>query len=248
MPSLCELLGVPYTGSDSATLSICLDKALAKRLLVDVDTPAFQVLVTGPREAPPVPLPGHREAQPGGHEQGHHRQERVRRRGRACARSRASSSSATGSRRSSRSTSSGASSPWACSASDARACCRRWRSSSSRRPSGRSTTTSASRTGRSTSATSVPAKLTKDELRAVERACRTTFMTLGCRDVARVDLRLTPDGTRLRHRGQPAAGADARLQRPLPHRERREDRLPHAHRRDPERRHQALARAAEPSA
>jgi D-alanine-D-alanine ligase len=39
-----------------------------------------------------------------------------------------------------------------------------------------------------------PAKLTKDELRAVERACRTTFMTLGCRDVARVDLRLTAEG------------------------------------------------------
>ena len=39
-----------------------------------------------------------------------------------------------------------------------------------------------------------PANLTKDELRAVERACRTTFMALGCRDVARVDLRLTPEG------------------------------------------------------
>ena len=39
-----------------------------------------------------------------------------------------------------------------------------------------------------------PANLTKDELRAVEKACRTTFMTLGCRDVARVDLRLAPDG------------------------------------------------------
>ena len=58
-------------------------------------------------------------------------EERVRRRGAACARSRASSSSATASRRWSRSTSPGASSPWACSASDARACCRRWRSSSS---------------------------------------------------------------------------------------------------------------------
>jgi D-alanine-D-alanine ligase-like ATP-grasp enzyme len=39
-----------------------------------------------------------------------------------------------------------------------------------------------------------PAQLTRDELRAVERACRTTFMALGCRDVARVDLRLTSDG------------------------------------------------------
>jgi D-alanine-D-alanine ligase len=47
IPNLCELLGVPYTGSDSATLSICLDKALCKRMLRDVDTPEFQVLVTG---------------------------------------------------------------------------------------------------------------------------------------------------------------------------------------------------------
>ncbi|CAN5316008.1 hypothetical protein BH09MYX1_BH09MYX1_67230 [soil metagenome] len=48
VPSLCELLGVPYTGSDSATLSICLDKGLSKRLLKkDVDTPEWQVLVSG---------------------------------------------------------------------------------------------------------------------------------------------------------------------------------------------------------
>jgi D-alanine-D-alanine ligase len=40
----------------------------------------------------------------------------------------------------------------------------------------------------------VPAKLTKDELRAIEKVCRTTFMTLGCRDVARIDLRMTADG------------------------------------------------------
>jgi D-alanine-D-alanine ligase len=39
-----------------------------------------------------------------------------------------------------------------------------------------------------------PPNLTKDELRAVEKACRSTFMTLGCRDVGRVDVRLAPDG------------------------------------------------------
>jgi D-alanine-D-alanine ligase len=39
-----------------------------------------------------------------------------------------------------------------------------------------------------------PASLTKDELRVVEKVSRATFTTLGCRDVARVDLRLTPDG------------------------------------------------------
>ena len=49
VPSLCELLGIPYTGSDSATLSLCLDKGLAKRILAqhDIDTPRWQVLVTG---------------------------------------------------------------------------------------------------------------------------------------------------------------------------------------------------------
>jgi D-alanine-D-alanine ligase len=39
-----------------------------------------------------------------------------------------------------------------------------------------------------------PASLSKEELRSIERVCRSTFMTLGCRDVARIDLRLTPDG------------------------------------------------------
>ena len=49
VPSLCELLGIPYTGSDPATLSLCLDKGLGKRILREqgIDTPAFQVLVTG---------------------------------------------------------------------------------------------------------------------------------------------------------------------------------------------------------
>jgi D-alanine-D-alanine ligase len=40
-----------------------------------------------------------------------------------------------------------------------------------------------------------PANLTKEELRAIEKVCRATFMTLGCRDIGRVDLRLTADGT-----------------------------------------------------
>ena len=49
VPSLCELLGIPYTGSDSATLSICLDKGLGKRILAqnDIETPRWQVLITG---------------------------------------------------------------------------------------------------------------------------------------------------------------------------------------------------------
>jgi len=49
VPALCELLGIPYTGSDSATLSIALDKALSKKVLRqhDVLTPEFQVMQTG---------------------------------------------------------------------------------------------------------------------------------------------------------------------------------------------------------
>ncbi len=49
VPSLCELLGIPYTGSDSATLSICLDKGLTKKILLQqgISTPNFQVFVTG---------------------------------------------------------------------------------------------------------------------------------------------------------------------------------------------------------
>ncbi len=40
----------------------------------------------------------------------------------------------------------------------------------------------------------VPAKLTPSEQREMERVARLVFMTLGCRDVARVDLRLDPSG------------------------------------------------------
>src|SRR5690606_32373939 len=46
VPALCELLGIPYTGSDSATLAIALDKALCKKVLLqhDILTPKFQVM------------------------------------------------------------------------------------------------------------------------------------------------------------------------------------------------------------
>src|SRR6185295_19039830 len=39
-----------------------------------------------------------------------------------------------------------------------------------------------------------PAKLTPQEMRAVERAARETFQALDCRDVARVDLRMNEQG------------------------------------------------------
>ena len=46
VPALCELLGIPYTGSDSATLAIALDKALGKKVLLqhDILTPKFHVM------------------------------------------------------------------------------------------------------------------------------------------------------------------------------------------------------------
>ncbi|MEW5849001.1 MAG: ATP-grasp domain-containing protein [Myxococcota bacterium] len=49
VPALLELLGIPYTGSDAATLAVALDKALAKRVLRqhNIPTPAFQVMDTG---------------------------------------------------------------------------------------------------------------------------------------------------------------------------------------------------------
>jgi D-alanine-D-alanine ligase len=49
VPALCELMGIPYTGSDAATLSIALDKALSKRVLRqhDVLTAEFQLMETG---------------------------------------------------------------------------------------------------------------------------------------------------------------------------------------------------------
>lgn len=49
VPALCELCGIPYTGSDSATLALALDKALTKRLLRQhgILTPEFQVMQTG---------------------------------------------------------------------------------------------------------------------------------------------------------------------------------------------------------
>lgn len=55
VPALCELCGIPYTGSDAATLSLALDKALTKRLLKqrNIMTPEFQVFHTGREKLSP---------------------------------------------------------------------------------------------------------------------------------------------------------------------------------------------------
>ncbi len=56
VPALSELLGIPYTGSDSATLAIALDKALPKKVLKqhDILTPEFQLFETGREKLTPA--------------------------------------------------------------------------------------------------------------------------------------------------------------------------------------------------
>jgi len=46
VPSMCEMLGIPYTGSDPLTLGICLDKSKAKEILsyYKIPTPPFWVV------------------------------------------------------------------------------------------------------------------------------------------------------------------------------------------------------------
>ena len=49
VPALLELLDIPYTGSDPATLAIALDKGLAKKIVRQhgIHTPNFQLMTTG---------------------------------------------------------------------------------------------------------------------------------------------------------------------------------------------------------
>jgi D-alanine-D-alanine ligase len=193
VPSLCELLGVPYTGSDSATLSICLDKSLAKRLLVDVETPAFQVLVTGREKLrafryPVIVKPNHEGTSKGISEKSvcdgesavrDVARDLIGRYGQPAlveeyVFGREFTVGLLGERR-----------PRVLPPMEVvflganqrpvydYQCKQSWQDHVRYE---------------------CPANLTKDELRAVERTCRATFMALGCRDVARVDLRLAPDG------------------------------------------------------
>jgi D-alanine-D-alanine ligase len=55
VPALCELCGIPYTGSDSATLALALDKALTKRIVRQhgILTPDFQVMVSAREKLAP---------------------------------------------------------------------------------------------------------------------------------------------------------------------------------------------------
>ncbi|MCL1886146.1 MAG: D-alanine--D-alanine ligase [Dehalococcoidia bacterium] len=48
VPSVLEMLGIPYSGSDPLTLSLCLEKSLTKQLVaaVGVDTPEWRIINT----------------------------------------------------------------------------------------------------------------------------------------------------------------------------------------------------------
>jgi len=54
VPALCELLGIPYTGSDPAALCVTLDKAMGKHILRDarIPTPGFFVAETAREPLP----------------------------------------------------------------------------------------------------------------------------------------------------------------------------------------------------
>ncbi|OPY46987.1 MAG: D-alanine--D-alanine ligase [Methanoregulaceae archaeon PtaU1.Bin222] len=54
IPAILELLGVPYTGSDPATLSITLDKALSKTILTQAGIPnaKFTIMRSGKERLP----------------------------------------------------------------------------------------------------------------------------------------------------------------------------------------------------
>jgi D-alanine-D-alanine ligase len=193
VPSLCELLNVPYSGSDSATLSICLDKSLAKRLLVGVDTPTFQALVTGrerlrPLRYPVIVKPNQEGTSKGITDKSVCDDERsvreiarklIERYGQPAlveeyVFGRELTVGLLGERR-----------PRVLPPMEVV-----FLSSIERPVYDYQCKQDWQRHVRY----ECPASLTKDELRSIERACRTTFMALGCRDVARVDLRLTPEG------------------------------------------------------
>ncbi|MCE5250005.1 hypothetical protein LLG96_07275 [bacterium] len=59
VPVMCEMLGIPYTGSDGTTLGLTMDKALTKRLARDagIRTTDFIVYNDPPVEPPPFGFP-----------------------------------------------------------------------------------------------------------------------------------------------------------------------------------------------
>src|SRR5882672_2963112 len=156
VPALCELMGIPYTGSDAATLSIALDKALSKRVsasasVVD-DEESLRVVVRELIERYRQPalievyIPG-REFTVG----------------------------LLGDRR-----------PRVLPPMEIL-----FKDKTNERPV---YDFQIKQEWEKHVQYQCPARLTPAELKAIERVCRETFAALDCRDVARVDLRLTPKG------------------------------------------------------
>ncbi len=172
VPSLCELLGIPYTASDPATLSLCLDKGLCKRVLREqgIDTPAFQVLVTGREKLRPFRYPVIVKPNAEGTSKGITKKSVV--------------------------------DDEAAVRAAARELIDRYAQPAlvEEYITGREFAVGllGEKRPRVLPAMEVvflhPAKLSKEEERAIERVSRATFMALGCRDVARIDLRLAADG------------------------------------------------------
>ena len=54
VPALLEMLGIPYTGSDPTSIALCLDKGLAKQVVaqVGIRTPAFVLMTRGDEALP----------------------------------------------------------------------------------------------------------------------------------------------------------------------------------------------------
>lgn len=59
IPTLCEILDIPYTGSDPMTLGLCLDKSRAKEILTfhKIANPRFQVVEPGRPVPQDIALP-----------------------------------------------------------------------------------------------------------------------------------------------------------------------------------------------
>jgi D-alanine-D-alanine ligase len=57
IPVLCEILGLPYTGSDPLTLSLCLDKSRAKEILSYHGIPNAPFWTLEPGQAAPADIP-----------------------------------------------------------------------------------------------------------------------------------------------------------------------------------------------
>jgi len=59
IPTICEMLGIPYTGSDPLTLGICLDKSRAKEILSyhRIPNPEFRIIESAGGIPGDFPLP-----------------------------------------------------------------------------------------------------------------------------------------------------------------------------------------------